>query len=147
MFASRKSILVIVLIGLVLRLAAAMLLPDQSAQWDDARAYRVIGHAFWATGRFDSFLYMPLYPLIVGITEARWPSLLFDIGVSSALIWLTYELTLAVFADSAAALLAALGVAIYPQFIVFAVLGLTEPLFMALFVGAYVCWYRGQFVT
>src|SRR6185436_14670840 len=103
MFASRKSILVIILIGLVLRLAAAALLPDQSAQWDDARAYRLIGHAFWTTGRFESFLYMPLYPLIAGITEARWPSLLFDIAVSSALIWLTYELALAVFADTAAA--------------------------------------------
>jgi hypothetical protein len=54
---------------------------------------------------------------------------------------------MAVFADTAAALLAALGVAVYPQFIVFAVLGLTEPLFMTLFVGAYVCWYRGQFVA
>jgi hypothetical protein len=147
MLASRKSVLVIVLIGLTLRIAAALLLPDQSAQWDDARAYRLIGHGFWKTGRFESFLYMPLYPLIAGITEARWPSLLFDIGLSSALIWLTYELTLAVFADKAIALLSALGVAIYPQFIVFAVLGLTEPLFMTLFVGAYVYWYRGQFVA
>src|SRR3954465_3788487 len=127
MLASRKPILVIIFIGLALRFAAAVLLPDQSAQWDDARAYRVIGHAFWTTGRFESFLYMPLYPLIVGIAEARWPSLLFDIGVSSALIWLTYELSLAVFADTAAALLATLAAAIYPQFIVFAVLGLTEP--------------------
>ena len=55
MFASRKSILVIVLIGLALRIAAAVLLPDQSAQWDDARAYRVIGHGFWTTGQFDIF--------------------------------------------------------------------------------------------
>jgi hypothetical protein len=47
-----------------LRIAAALLLPDQSAQWDDARAYRLIGHGFWTTGRFESFLYMPLYPLI-----------------------------------------------------------------------------------
>jgi len=147
MLVSRKSVLVIVLIGLGLRIAAALLLPDQSAQWDDARAYRLIGHGFWTTGRFESFLYMPLYPLIAGITEARWPSLLFDIGLSSALIWLIYEMTLAVFADRAIALLAALGVAIYPQFIVFAVLGLTEPLFMTLFVGAYVCWYRGQFAA
>jgi hypothetical protein len=54
---------------------------------------------------------------------------------------------MAMFTDKAIALLSALGVAIYPQFIVFAVLGLTEPLFMTLFVGAYVCWYRGQFVA
>src|SRR6478609_11874819 len=118
MLASRKTILVIVFIGLALRIAAALLLPDQSAQWDDARAYRLIGHGFWTTGRFESFLYMPLYPLIAGITEARWPLLLFDIFFSSALIWLIYELTLAVFADRAIALLAALGVAVYPQFIV-----------------------------
>jgi 4-amino-4-deoxy-L-arabinose transferase-like glycosyltransferase len=147
MLASRKPILIVVLIGLALRVAAAVWLPDQSAQWDDARAYRLIGHAFWTTGSFTSFLYMPLYPLVAGISEARWPSLLIDIGLSTALIWLTYELTLAVFTDAAAALLAALIVAVYPQFIVFAILGLTEPLFMALFVAAYLCWYRGQFVA
>ncbi|MCX7310350.1 MAG: hypothetical protein NTV56_01140 [Alphaproteobacteria bacterium] len=145
MVPSRKPLLVIILIGLVLRIAAALLLPDQGAQWDDARAYRAIGHTFWTTGQLGSYLYMPLYPLIAGISELRWPSLLIDIALSSALIWITYELVMAVFADGAAAVLAALGVAIYPQFIAFAVLGLTEPLFMTLFSGAYLCWYRGRF--
>src|ERR1044072_4818813 len=75
MLTSRKLILVIVVSGLALRIAAALLLPDQSAQWDDARAYRLIGHDFWTTGRFKSLLYKPLYPLIAGVTEAHWPSL------------------------------------------------------------------------
>ena len=143
---SRKAILSIILLGLALRIAAALVMPDQSAQWDDARAYRLIGQEFWSSGKFDSTLYMPLYPLIAGISSSRWPSLLIDIGLSTALIWLCYELALAIFADTAIGLLSALGVAIYPQFVAFAVLGLTEPLFMALFATALLCWYRGFFV-
>ena len=144
---SRKPLLIIILIGLALRVAAALLLSDQGAQWDDARYYRAIGQTFWTTGQLESYLYMPLYPLIAGISELRWPSLLIDIALSSALIWIIYELATAMFADSAAALFAALGVAIYPQFIAFAVLGLTESLFMTLFIGAYLCWYRGRFLA
>jgi 4-amino-4-deoxy-L-arabinose transferase-like glycosyltransferase len=147
MLAWRKWIIAIVLLGAALRVAAAIWLPDQGALWDDARAYRLIGRAVWTTGRYESFLYMPLYPLMAGISEARWTGLVLDIGISSALIWLVYELTLAVFADRIAALLAALGTACYPQFIAFAVLGLTEPLFMSLFAAAFLFWYRSWFVA
>jgi hypothetical protein len=68
-----------------------------------------------------------------------------DILLSTTLVWLVYELSLVLFADTAAALAAALGAALYPQFIFIAVVGLSESLFMALFVGALVCWYRGWF--
>jgi hypothetical protein len=143
----RNALLAFMTMGLVCRLAAAFLLPDQSAYWSDVQAYRVLGHIFWTTGEYTSPIYMPLYPILAGISETRWPTLIIDIGLSTILIWLTYQLTVALFADTAAALLAALAVALYPQFIVFAVLGLTEPLFMTLFIAAFVFWCRGYFVA
>lgn len=90
---------------------------------------------------------MPLYPALIGLTGPGWPQAAVDIALSTGLIWLVYELSIAVFSDSAAAVLAALGSAVYPQFVFFAGLGLTEPLFMVLFIAAYVCWYRGTFLS
>jgi hypothetical protein len=145
---SRRQILVaIIALGAALRLAAAFALPDQTAQFGDAITYRNLGHALWATGRFDTFYFMPLYPALLALTGSGWGQLLLDIGLSTASIWLVYDLSLSLFGDVAAATLAALGVAIYPQFIFFAVIGLTEPLFMALFTAALVCWYRGLFAS
>ena len=141
----RNAVFAVLALGLVCRLAAAILLPDQSANWPDADAYRLIGRTFWTSGQYPSPIYMPLYPILAGIFDSRWPALLIDIALSTALIGLIYKLTICLFADAAAALLAALAVAIYPQFIVFAVLGLTEPLFITLFVAAFICWYRGWF--
>jgi len=144
---ARKALLVVVILGLACRLAAAVFLPDQSAYWADIAAYRLLGHTFWTTGEYPSPIYMPLYPIIAGISEMRWPILLIDIALSTALIWLIYRLTAVMFADSAAAVLAALMVALHPQFVAFAVLGLTEPLFITLFAAAFLFWYRGNFVV
>jgi 4-amino-4-deoxy-L-arabinose transferase-like glycosyltransferase len=139
-------LLVIVLLGLALRLSAAALLPDQGVHLGDAINYRFVGKQFWQTGIMGSDLFMPLYPILIASIGPGWGQLLIDIVLSTSLIWLIYELSITLFADAAAALLAALGVALYPQFIYFAAVGLTEPLFMALFVAALLCWYRGLFV-
>lgn len=144
---TRHAVLVILAVGLVLRIAATVLLSHQSEVWPDAAAFRICGHHLWATGALDCPLYMPLYPALAGLLGPGWPQAAADIALSTGLIWLVYELALALFADKAAALVAALATAIYPQFIFFAGLGLTEPLFMLLFVAAYVCWYRGAFLS
>ena len=146
-FSARNVLLIIVLIGLTLRVAVAVLLPDQSANWTDASAFRHYAQTLRETGEYRSTLYMPLYILMIFVTGFGWGQLTVDIALSLTLIWLVYELTLAIFADTAAALISAFFVAIYPQFAFVAVIGLTEGLFMALFVGAYVCWYRGRFVA
>src|SRR5437762_1550980 len=44
-------------------------------------------------------------------------------------------------------LIAALGAAVYPPFIYFSFVGLTETLFTTLILAAYVCWYRGAFAA
>jgi 4-amino-4-deoxy-L-arabinose transferase-like glycosyltransferase len=88
---------------------------------------------------------MPLYPALIGLTGAGWGQLALDISASMLAVWLVYRLVVAVFADQTAALLAGLMTAIYPYFIFYAVAGLTESLFIALLLGAFLCWYRGAF--
>lgn len=145
--APRRVLLAIVILGLALRLIAAIALPSQTGQFGDAVTYRHLAHTLWTSGRIDNFRFMPLYPALIALTGPGLGQLLLDIGLSTALIWLVYDVSLSLFGDSAIAILAALGVAIYPQFIFFAVLGLTEPLFMALFAAALVSWYRGLFAA
>ncbi|MGH6685057.1 MAG: hypothetical protein ACRECA_14260 [Pseudolabrys sp.] len=136
----------ILALALVLRLVAAMVLPDQGAKILDAVQYRDAASQL-LHGEAIYHYFMPLYPALIALTGPGWGQLLADIFLSTALIWIVHELTLAIFADTAAAVLAALWVAVYPQFIFFAVVGLSETLFMALFACAFLCWYRRRFVA
>jgi hypothetical protein len=136
----------VIILAFGLRVAAAVLLPDQGSLLVDAVGYREAGKHFWETFNLDAPLNMPLYPVAVAAFGPGWIQVLIDISLSTALVWLIFELAMSVFADIRIALLAAFGVAIYPHFIFFSVVGLTETLFMTLLAGAYVCWYRGQFV-
>jgi hypothetical protein len=139
-------LLLIILLGLALRLAAIWLVPDQTGNLGDVLNYRLSANQLLHGGFIVWPYFMPLYPLVIAIVGPGRGQLLVDILLSTALIWIVYELALALFADVAIALLAAAAVAIYPQFIFFSVVGYTESLFMVLFVGAFVCWYRGRFV-
>ena len=139
----RKILVVILLLALALRVAAALLLPDQN--FPDAYGYKKFGEALWETGRLPTPYWMPLYPGLVGFTGIGWGQMAMDIALSVTTVWLVHRLTLTVFSDRAAALLAALMAAIYPFFIFFSVVGLTESLFITLLLGAFLCWYRGAF--
>ena len=120
-----------------MRLAAIWLVPDQTTNLGDVLNYRLSASQLLHGGFIVWPYFMPLYPLVIAIVGPGWGELLADILFSTALIWIVYELALALFADAAIALLAAAAVAIYPQFIFFSVVGYTESLFMALFVGAF----------
>lgn len=142
----RTILLVIVLGALGARLAAAVLVPDQSATLPDSVGYREAGHQLWATGQLGTTIYKPLYPAVIGLVGPGWGQLIFDTAASTIMVWLIFQLTRLVFQDTAGALLAAAGVAVYPHFIFFSVVGLTETLYSALIVAAFVCWYRGWFL-
>jgi 4-amino-4-deoxy-L-arabinose transferase-like glycosyltransferase len=90
---------------------------------------------------------MPLYQILVALTGPGWGSLALDVLLSTAAIWLAFQLSLALFDDTTTALLTALAMAVYPFFIFYAVVGLTENLFITLILAAYVCWYRGWFTA
>ncbi|HUI96063.1 MAG TPA: hypothetical protein VLX44_09945 [Xanthobacteraceae bacterium] len=135
----------ILAIALAVRVAAAILVPDQ--HFADAASYRSAAHSLWATGQLGDAIIMPLYPALVGLVGAGWGQLIVDIALSTLMVWLVHALTLAIFADRAAAFLAALATAFYPYFIFYALAGVTETLFIVLLLGAFVCWYRAHFAA
>ena len=141
-----RSIWFALLLALVLRLVAAALVPDQSSHVPDSLTYRELGHQLWQGSLFGSPYFMPLYPATVGALGSGWTQILADIAVSVAMVWLVFQLAYAVFRDRTIALAAAFATAIYPPFIYFSIVGLTETLFTTLILAAYVCWYRGAFV-
>jgi hypothetical protein len=141
----RKLAAIAVAIGLLVRLLAALLLPDQGMP--DAAVYRASALSLWSSGQLGASHIMPLYPLLVGLAGAGAGQLAVDVALSTAAVGLVYVLTLAVFADRLAAFLAAMATALYPNLIFFTVLGLTEPLYVALVLAAFIAWYRGAFAA
>lgn len=139
-------ILCLTLLGFAVRLAAAMNLSDQSASLPDANAYRAAAKHLSDTLQIDTPYFMPLYPVLLALTGPGMGQLFLDAVLSALLVWLVFELSLSLFNDAAAAIIAAVFVVIYPHFIFFAAVGLTETLFMTVMVAAFVCWYRNHFV-
>ena len=143
----RLTLLGILLVALCARVAAALVLPDQSSTLPDSIVYREAAQHLWSTGQLATPIYMPLYPAVVGLVGPGLGQLAFDIAASTIMVWLIFELTFLLFRDWAAALFAACAAALYPHFIFFSVVGLTETLFTMLVVAALVCWYRAWFVA
>jgi 4-amino-4-deoxy-L-arabinose transferase-like glycosyltransferase len=132
-----------IVLGLALRVAAAIIVPDQ--HFIDAIGYRAEALSLWATGHIGAPQIMPLYSVLVGLTGPGWGQLAFDVLLSTVMIWQVHHLALAMFGDRRAAALAALAASVYPFFIFYAVVGLTETLYLTLMLGAFDCWYRGYF--
>jgi len=145
--ASRLTLIAILVAAFALRVLAAAIVPDQSVLLGDAVAYREVGKSLWATGQMNALYFMPLYPALVAVFGPGWPQLLIDIALSTVLVWLIYELTDAIFASKRAAILAAAVAAVYPYFIFYSIVGLTETLFMVLLLSAYLCWYRNAYIA
>jgi hypothetical protein len=133
--------------ALILRLIAATLVPDQTPHVLVSVTYRGLGHQLWQGHVFGSPYFMPLYPALIGVLGPGWTQMLADIAISTAMVWMVFKLALVIFRDQAIALVAALGAAVYPPFIYFSFIGLTETLFTTLILAAYVCWYRGAFAS
>ena len=145
--ASRFTLIAILVTAFALRVLAAAIVPDQSVLLGDAVAYREVGKSLWATGQMNALYFMPLYPALVAVFGPGWPQLLIDIALSTVLVWLIYELTDAIFASKRAAILAGAVAAVYPYFIFYSIVGLTETLFMVLLLAAYLCWYRNAYIA
>jgi 4-amino-4-deoxy-L-arabinose transferase-like glycosyltransferase len=80
-----------------------------------------------------------------GFAGSATAPLLADILLSTATIWLLWRLTLALFNNRVAALLAAFAAALYPHFIFFATTGLTETAYIFLTVLAFLLLYRAHY--
>jgi 4-amino-4-deoxy-L-arabinose transferase-like glycosyltransferase len=88
---------------------------------------------------------MPLYPVLIAMVGAGWGQKLADLALSLASVWLVYELCLRIYRNEAIALIAALFCALWPNFLFFAAVGLTETLFIALVLAAFLCLYDARY--
>jgi 4-amino-4-deoxy-L-arabinose transferase-like glycosyltransferase len=146
--ADRTVLLAILGVAAVLRVVVAVMLPDQSALLVDAESYRDLARGLIENGVISGdFFQMPLYPAMIALSSFGWGQLAIDIVLSVVAVWLVFAIAIELFADRVAALLAAAAAACYPPLIFFAVVGLSETLFIAALLAAFLYWYRGQFAV
>jgi hypothetical protein len=141
----RLILLAILGLALALRITAAIIIPDQSHALVDAVAYRESAAQLFKTGQLSNLFQMPLYPLLIAITGPGIGQLMTDIALAVLSVWLVYALADQLFADQHARLFAAVAGACYPPLIFFAVVGLSETLFITLVLAAFLFWYRSHF--
>ena len=123
-------------LALVARLVVMMFLSDQ--QFPDAGSYRTSGAEFRHLHMMTNTDIMPLYPLLIAIVGDGWGQKLADLAWSVASVWLAYALALRIYRNEAVALAAAFACALWPHFVFFAAVGLTETMFIALVLAALV---------
>jgi hypothetical protein len=141
----RNLVIGILAAGLILRVVAGYVLPNQSELLRDPITYRESAAHLLAHWQMDNPFQMPLYPLLIA-AFGHW-QMAADITLSVVTIWLVYKLAQELFADHLTAILTALGAACYPALIFFSVVGLSETLFITMILAAFLFWYRGGFAV
>jgi 4-amino-4-deoxy-L-arabinose transferase-like glycosyltransferase len=142
--ADRKKLSWILLLALVVRAVVIVLLPDQN--FPDSVSYRTAAQEFRHLQLMANNNIMPLYSLLIAVVGAGWGQKLADLALSLMSVWLLYEIALRIYRNGAIALAAALFCALWPHFAFFAAVGLTETLFVALVLAAFLCLYDRRFV-
>jgi len=128
--------------ALAIRLLALALVPNPHLP--DAHTYLMTGAAIFH-GSFFSVKVMPLYPIITYLTGGGLGTLLLDCLLSALTVILIYKISLSVFKNPLAAVLAACCAAIYPYFIFYAITGLTETSFLFLLCLTFYLFYEKKY--
>jgi len=140
----RTRLFWVLAIALAVRALALVLLGDQN--FPDAGAYRSAGEQLRHLQLMSDNAIMPLYPLLVALTGGGWAQTLADLALSLTSVWLLYAITLRIYRDETIALAAGLFCAVWPHFVFFAAVGLTETLYIALLLAGLLCCYERRFV-
>ena len=134
------ALLAIVLcVAVAIRMLAYYLLPQQPLP--DAISYQTAAKELFEQGSISNHTIMPFYSLLIMLSGNRLGQAAMDIGLSIVNVWLCYKLTLALFGDRVAGLVAAAVAALYPFMIFYAVVGLSENLFVTLILAAFLALY------
>jgi len=141
--AALLRLILILAVAFAVRTLFGIFLPAQHLP--DAGAYRTAALEFRHLHLMANNDIMPLYPLFVAIVGDGWRQILADIILSVASVYLVYLITLRVYRDETVALIAALFCALWPHFVFFAVVGLTETLFITLILAAFVCLFDRRY--
>jgi hypothetical protein len=139
----RNLLIGILALGLVLRVIAGLVLPENSELLGDPVMYRESAAHLLAHWRMDNPFEMPLYPLLI-VIFGHW-QMAADIAVSVIAILLIYALARELFTDRWTPVLSALAAACYPPFIFFSAVGYSETLFITMMLTTFLFWYRDRF--
>ncbi|NOQ29785.1 MAG: hypothetical protein GQ570_01550 [Helicobacteraceae bacterium] len=143
-FLNKITIYQILFFALAIRLLAFTILPN--IEFPDASTYVKAGSELFNLAQINVDNVMPLHPIFVHLLETSFMIKLVNILLSTASVWLVYQLTLVIFNEKLYATLAALGTAVYPYFIFYSITGLTESLYIFLLLLAFLALYKKQFV-
>ena len=144
--AESRALAVILALAALLRLALAPAINARLGYLPDVLSYRTAAAQLWELHRIKDPWVMPGYPLLVMLAGGGGlGQLLADTGVSLVGIWSISRITRAFTADALAGLLAALMWTIYPFAIFYAVVGLSENLFVTLFLLGFLGYLVGRF--
>lgn len=134
----------ILVVAALARLAAAFLLPDQN--FPDADSYRTAADEMRSFSIMGNPEIMPLYPALIALVGKGMGRAIADILLSVLSVWLVYAIAMKIYRDEAVAAAAAVMAALWPHFIFFAAVGLTETLFIALMLAALLCLYSERYL-
>ncbi len=123
---------------------AIVAVPEQHLP--DIQSYRTAADEFGHLRLMTDNNIMPLYPLLVAVLGPGWGQKFADLVLSVASVWLIYVLAFRVYRRQSVAILAGLFAALWPHFIFFAAIGLTETLFVAMVLAAFASFYDERYV-
>jgi len=113
----------------------------------DALAYKRIAEQFIMNLNYDSESSMPLYPLMMALSDYLFGNLyLFDYILSSLFPIVIFSLTLEVFKDKNAALISGLISAVYPMNLFYSLAGLTENFYVFYLYLSFLFFYKKKFI-
>ncbi|MBM6594215.1 hypothetical protein [Microvirga pudoricolor] len=139
-----QDLMVVTILALVVRIVWHLFVPVRD--WPDTAVYQATGHALLSTGAMSSGNYMPLYPLAISVLGPN--GILILQGVVSALSAAVVQLiSFDLFRSRLAAFLAGLMAALSPSLVFYAHMRLTETIYIALLLLAFLSFYRGRFAV
>lgn len=112
----------------------------------DAILYLKEADNLFSLGMIQSDVCMPLYPLLLHLAGANGIIAL-QIAISTASIYLGYQISFDVWRSKKAALIAALTLAVHPMLIYYTTFRLTETVFIFLVLLGFASLYRNQVVA
>lgn len=142
----RRALVCILVLAAVLRLALQPVIAARLGFLPDVVSYRkAAAEILLFTPLSDPWL-MPGYPILVALSGGGgFGQLLADIAVSVVGVWCVARIAQILAGDALAGLFAALVWTVYPFAIFYTVVGLTENLFVTLFLLGFLGYLQGRF--
>ena len=132
--------------AIIIRLSAYMTI--NIAPLPDANAYLKAGYELINKGYTTNYKIMPLYPIWAYLSNTLFHSPLLDLLISAATAPIIYLLSLQIFNHQKASILAALIFSIFPLSVFYSINGLSENLFVFLFLyGLYFAYKKKILLT